>query len=1074
MTADGENPPDKLPLKILIIAAAYFAAGSLTLMTGIPPVIETGVWLPAGIALAGTLAWGYRVWPGILLGAFGVQAAFYGDGAGTATLLKTLVPAALIGAGAALQGIAGTFLILKFVGFPKTADRSGALVKILLLGGPVGCLVGAAVGRTIAWGAGLTQAAGLSSHWWHGWLADILGVLIILPLVSVWMAERSRVSLRMRMLVMVPVGLAAVLTVLAFFDLRAGNWRQVRAEFKRIAQVMVATLNSTVDYHFETLYSIEGLFDASQTVERQGFQIFVRRLFERHSGIQALEWVPRVPHEQRSAYEAAARRDGFSAFQITERGSGNQMVAAARREEYYPAYYVEPFGGNEPVLGFDLASTPERRAAINSARDSGKITATARLTLVQEPGQQFGVVVFVPVYSGQGGLNTAAAHRSALRGFVSGVFRIGDMVTHALKAFDTDAVRYTLSDLTAPAGEQLLWKYDPGSRSDAAARQRVRQAAQAAGLNYRDSFDMGGRNWSISFAPTYHYLAAHRSWDAGLVLACGLLFSSLVGALLLAISGRSAELSAANTRLQNEISERAQTEARLYESRQKFRGLVESAPDAILIVDHQGKVTFANPQVETVFGYRVGEILGQSHDILLPERLQEAHAVHRANYRDAPHTRLMGTGLELFGRRKDGSEFPVEIGLSALQTNQESEVICIVRDISDRKRSEDALREREAQLWQIIDLVPHMIFAKDAEGRFVLVNRYMAEAYGTSPKNLSGTFQADHHHNREELAQFQSGDRRVLETGRSQSFPQMTFTDARGKQRILQVTKIPFRAAGTNAPGVLGVAVDITDLKQIEDALKKSQAGLEIKVEARTRELKLAVLKAQEADQLKSAFLASMSHELRTPLNSIIGFTGILLQGIVGPLNDEQQKQLGMVQSSARHLLSLINEVLDLSKIEAGQLEVARETFRVKDAVEKVIQTVSPLADKKRLDLMAEIAPEVDEITSDRKRLEQILINLVNNAVKFTENGSVQLSCRVEKNRLVIQVTDTGIGIKSENLDKIFRAFQQLDTGLARRYEGTGLGLSISRKLTELLGGHIHAESDGPGRGSTFTVSLPL
>jgi PAS domain S-box-containing protein len=834
---------------------------------------------------------------------------------------------------------------------------------------------------------------------------------------------------------------------------------------------MATTLKDTIDYHFETMYSIEGLFEASQKVERPEFQIFIQGLLERHTGIQALEWVPRVTHEQRSFYEAAARRDGFAEFQITERGSEGQVVAAARRSVYFPVYYVEPYRGNESVLGFDMASNAQRRTAIDHARDTGQLTATARLTLVQERGQQYGVVIFLPVYGQQASPDTAAARRAGLRGFVLGVFRIGDMVTAALKAFETDTISYALHDLTVAVGQQLLWEHDPGARSNAGTLTRVRPAA---GLSFRSRLDVGGRNWAISFAPTFGYLASQRSWDVGAVLAGGLLFSSLVGALLLAISGRSAELSAANTRLQSEISERVQTEARLYESRQKFRGLIESAPDAILIVDHQGKVTFANPQFESVFGYRIGEILGQPHDILLPERLREVHAVHRANYRDAPYTRLMGEGLELFGRRKDGSQFPVEIGLSTLQMNQERGVICIVRDISERKRSEDALREREAQLWQIIDLVPHMIFAKDAEGRFVLVNRFMAEAYGTHPKKLSGSFQADYHRDREELAQFLSGDRRVLETGQSQFFPKMTFTDAHGKQRILQVTKIPFRAAGTQAAGVLGVAVDITDLNRIEEALKESQAALETKVEARTRELKLAMQKAQEADQLKSAFLASMSHELRTPLNSIIGFTGLLLQGIVGPLNDEQQKQLGMVQNSARHLLSLINEVLDLSKIEAGQLEVAHKRFHVKEAIEKVMQTVGPLADKKSLALKAEVAPDVGQITGDRKRLEQILINLVNNAVKFTEKGEVRVDCRIAENRLVIKVTDTGIGIKPQDMNRIFQAFHQLDSGLARRYEGTGLGLHICRKLTQLLEGDISAESQGPGKGSTFTVRLPV
>ncbi len=230
---------------------------------------------------------------------------------------------------------------------------------------------------------------------------------------------------------------------------------------------------------------------------------------------------------------------------------------------------------------------------------------------------------------------------------------------------------------------------------------------------------------------------------------------------------------------------------------------------------------------------------------------------------------------------------------------------------------------------------------------------------------------------------------------------------------------------------------------------------------------------AQEADRLKSAFLATMSHELRTPLNSIIGFTGIILQGLAGPLTDEQIKQLAMVQGSARHLLDLINDVLDISKIEAGQLEVSFEPFDMRAAVKKTIQTVTPLAEKKGLTLVAEVTPEVGQIASDRRRVEQILINLLNNAIKFTERGQARVECRVSGDQLVTRVVDTGIGIRSEDMEKLFRPFHQIETGLTRRHEGTGLGLSISQKLVEMLGGEIWVESEW-GEGSTFTFSLPL
>ena len=268
--------------------------------------------------------------------------------------------------------------------------------------------------------------------------------------------------------------------------------------------------------------------------------------------------------------------------------------------------------------------------------------------------------------------------------------------------------------------------------------------------------------------------------------------------------------------------------------------------------------------------------------------------------------------------------------------------------------------------------------------------------------------------------------------------------------------------------------------KQADEELRRHREHLEELIVERTAELAIALERAQKADRIKSAFLGTMSHELRTSLNSIIGFTGILLQGLAGPLNPEQQKQLNMVYDSAKHLLALINDVLDISKIEAGQLEIVSEPFDMRQAIEKVVQTVTPLAEKKGLVLLTRVAPEVGRITSDRRRVEQILINLVNNAIKFTpgkrdassEQGRVRIECEVSDGWLVTRVADTGIGIKPEGMDTLFEAFRQIDTGLTRRHEGTGLGLSICKRLVEMLGGEIWVESKW-GVGSTFIVTLP-
>ncbi len=269
----------------------------------------------------------------------------------------------------------------------------------------------------------------------------------------------------------------------------------------------------------------------------------------------------------------------------------------------------------------------------------------------------------------------------------------------------------------------------------------------------------------------------------------------------------------------------------------------------------------------------------------------------------------------------------------------------------------------------------------------------------------------------------------------------------------------------------LGVLVE--SFNNMLEKIWHHEKHLEELVAERTLELEEAKTRAEESDHLKSAFLASMSHELRTPLNSIIGFTGILIQGMAGPLTDEQKKQLGMVKGSASHLLELINDVLDISKIEAGRIDVHGEAFKVDLLLVMAVSSLRPFAEKKGLILSHTIEPNLPSLHSDKRRLEQVLLNLINNAIKFTNQGSVQVNCYRRDSSLVIDVIDTGIGINEKDLNTIFETFRQIDTGLDRVKEGSGLGLAISKKLSELLGGTLNVKSE-IGAGSTFSVVLPL
>lgn len=254
-------------------------------------------------------------------------------------------------------------------------------------------------------------------------------------------------------------------------------------------------------------------------------------------------------------------------------------------------------------------------------------------------------------------------------------------------------------------------------------------------------------------------------------------------------------------------------------------------------------------------------------------------------------------------------------------------------------------------------------------------------------------------------------------------------------------------------------------------ALERTHAELEERVQQRTRELRSAKEAAESADRIKSAFLATMSHELRTPLNSIIGFTGILLQGLAGPLQPEQQKQLGMVQNSARHLLALINDVLDISKIEAGQLEMRTEPIALHQVIQRVTQTMAPAVQKKHLSLTVEPGARNDTVQGDGRRVEQVLLNLLSNAVKFTDHGCITVRTDDTDREVRVSVADTGEGIAEAEIANLFQPFRQIDTGLSRKHEGTGLGLSICKRLIEMMQGTISVQSQ-LGVGSTFTFTL--
>ena len=378
------------------------------------------------------------------------------------------------------------------------------------------------------------------------------------------------------------------------------------------------------------------------------------------------------------------------------------------------------------------------------------------------------------------------------------------------------------------------------------------------------------------------------------------------------------------------------------------------------------------------------------------------------------------------------------------------------QEIAERVQIEQSLRSSEAKYRELVEHANSIILRMDTKGCITFFNEFAERFFGYEAREILGqsvvgTIVPETESSGRDLAALMVDLSRHPDVHTRSENENMR---RNGERVWISWTNRPRLDSEGRLIGSLCIGNDITELKAAEAELLRAKEA------------------AESADRIKSAFLATMSHELRTPLNSIIGFTGILLQGLSGPLSDKQRKQLTMVQSSGRHLLALINDVLDISKIEAGQMTVGREPFDLRASIQTVTQSMQPLAQKKNLSLETDIAPQVGWITSDQRRVEQILMNLLSNAIKFTDHGGVGVRGRVEEDWVSIAVSDTGMGIPPDQVQDIFRPFLQLDTGLARRHEGTGLGLSICARLLELMGGQIGVESR-PGYGSTFTFKLP-
>ena len=809
--------------RILAVAAAYYACGRLGLLLAIPPGYATAIWPASGIALAAVLLAGGRVAPGVWLGSFLINVGTAYDPA--APVVSLAIPA-LIGAGAAAQALLGAWMIRRWVGYTNLLLQELAVIRLLLLGGPLACVVGPVVGVAVLGFTGKLASPAIWPNLWTWWVGDSIGVLVFAPLVLVWAVRPYGVWLQRQLFVTVPL-IALFATVVALFVFVSHRERaRIEGEFQSSSAELGQQLQKDLTTTLAALGSLEGFYASSVKVNQYEFEIFASRLMHVLPGAKALAWAQYLPAAGRAAFERQAQVTGLRGFRVREQDAEGNLVPAPERAEYVVFRYVVPQAGNERLLGFDVLSESTRRTAAEEARDTGRVIATARVNLVQARSAP-GLLAFMPVYRHGVQPSSIVARRRYLEGFAVAIFPLESLMESTLRVAGARNLDMRLYDDAASGQSELIFGVEAGE-------------SDRSGLRHELRFNFAGRPLRLVFHLPGQSLVAQRSWETWLVLAGGLLLTSLVGMLLLLGVGRAA-------------------------------------------------------RVESIVDERTAELRRLNADL--------------------------------------------------------------VAEAARRRRLETEAEKRAGEL-----------FDSNAE-----------------------------------------------------------------LQRRAEVNRQLLRS-----------------LRHSEGELRRTAAQLA----SSNRELE------------QFAYVAS--HDLKAPLRSIGSFAQLLERRHAAGLGDEAKEFLGFIQDGIRQMQVLIDDLLQLSRVDPRRLEPA--PVAMQSIVDRACRQLTADLKASRAEVQAGPLPEVH---ADANMLVQLLQNLISNAIKFQKPGNVpqiRIEAAPEGDYWHFTVRDNGIGIDPQHLGSIFMVFKRLHT--SDQFPGSGIGLAICKKVVNLHGGEIWAESR-PDEGTTFHFTLP-
>jgi PAS domain S-box-containing protein len=1021
-------------LNNLVTAISYFLLGEAGLLLAIPPGYASAIFPAAAVGFIAVLHRGWRVLPGVWLGSVSINVGIamqHGDLSGS-----DLWMAGLIALGSSAQACLASVLIQSRLKQAwQTLVNDSDILWFLLLAGPLASLVSCSWATLCLWFGGVINISDLSFNWWNWWVGDTLGVLLFSP-VLLAMLYRQQVPWQSRLRsVIIPTLLLTFILITIFVFVSNKDIQLQKRNIEGHGQKITHLINLELMAYQENIDALVRLLTISPTLTRADFDQFTLPLFKQHEDVHALSWNPLIKAEQRADFETLlAKENALPDFHITERDASQQLTVAKPREWYVVVGYISPQNGNEKALGFDIASNPIRLNAIQTAMQSGQLTATLPIQLVQDNSKANGLLLLQPIY------NKQAADKLP-SGFAVGVFKIEGMLKKLINQHLPEGLLFSMEDLQAGYSNGLLYSnLDPQDQMESV-------------MVWKQSLDFGGRQWQITLYTTHSFLIAQRSLLAWAILALGLVTTSLLQAMMLGVTGRTFSIQQHVEQQTQEISRKnvalLENQSHLLFEKEKYQNLLQASGDGIHILDLQGRVRETNPTFCEMLGYRYEEVIGMSvlqweANFNPEEAVKKIHEnFNRANVFETRH------------RRKDGSIIDVEVSAKAISINGETLLWNASRDISDRKRAEF----ERARLQAIIMEAPDFIASSDMSAHLTFLNPAGARMVGLPAQvDLSDLEIKDMQPEWATKMVVEEGIPTVLRQGYWQTESALL---NRQDGREIPVSQLLLLHRDKNGvPQQLSTIMrDITRFKQTEQALQQARD------------------QAESLARSKSEFLANMSHEIRTPMNAIIGLSQLVLNT---PLSAQQHDYLDKILGSSHHLLEILNDILDFSKLEANRLTIVPELFNLNELIHNLESLFYARAQKKSLAFKLDVAEDVPRnLLGDTLRLQQILVNLISNSIKFTEQGFIRLLISVvappseDKVILKFALEDSGIGISKEQQTHLFQPFTQADGSITRRFGGTGLGLVISRKLAQMMGSDIQCRSV-IGEGSQFWFDMPF